>query len=78
MWFALGAASSVLDGLQSLGSTKSGSGKSGTGGGLFGLNAGGSGSSGQVSPWSSSSSSPAVIPRCRAQTIGWFSRTASR
>ena len=57
MWFALGAASSVLDGLQSLGSTKSGSGKSGTGGGLFGLNAGGSGSSGQVSPWSSSSSS---------------------
>ncbi|MGY4307617.1 hypothetical protein ACVIJ6_004860 [Bradyrhizobium sp. USDA 4369] len=57
MWFALGAASSVLDGLQSLGSTKSGSGKSGNGGGLFGLNAGGSGSSGLVTPWSSSSSS---------------------
>ncbi|WP_315787358.1 MULTISPECIES: EF-hand domain-containing protein [unclassified Bradyrhizobium] len=58
MWFALGAASSVLEGLQSLGSTKSGSGKSGNpGGGLFSLGGDAASGSGNFSPWSSSGSS---------------------
>jgi len=58
MWFALGAASSVLEGLQSLGSTKSGSGKSdGAGNGLFSLNSGSAGNSSNFSPRSSSGSS---------------------
>ncbi|WP_257166764.1 EF-hand domain-containing protein [Bradyrhizobium sp. SRS-191] len=64
MWFALGAASSVLDSLQSIGSTKSGSGKSGNAGGLFSLGNKETSSSGNFSPslTSGSGSSGQIAP----------------
>ncbi|WP_315706013.1 MULTISPECIES: EF-hand domain-containing protein [unclassified Bradyrhizobium] len=59
MWFALGAASSILEGLQSLGSSRSGASQSnGSGSGLFDF-LGGSGStnsSANFTPWQPSTS----------------------
>ncbi len=64
MWFALGAASSILEGLQSLGSSKSGTSQSnGSGSGLFDF-LGGSGStnsSANFTPWQPSTSGSGQI-----------------
>lgn len=81
MWFALAAASSVLEGLQSLGSSKSGSGQSGgSGGGAFDF-LGGSGSTNATAnftPWQpSTSGSVQIAPETMSALISAQSQSGT-
>ena len=73
MWFALGAASSILDSLQSLGSSKSGSGQSnGSGTGLFDFisGSGSASSTANFTPWQpSTGSSGQISPQTMSDLI---------
>src|SRR5689334_5283417 len=69
MWFALGAASSILDGLQSLGSSKSTSGQSGAGSAssLFDF-LGGSNANAATTPFTPASSGASAGAQIAPQT----------